>query len=495
MGLSKKLPLLVASIFLVLSLSCTGNNPPLVPSNPQPSDGATGQPGSLTLRWSGGDPDPELPYYDVYLGTTDPPPIREANLLERYCEIADLDSNTTHYWMIVAQDEHGDTAAGPVWSFSTTIGDSYEPNNWFDEAFGPLDFDVPYQSFISDRHDVDFFYFTPAVNGTATIELTNLPADYDLYLCDESENLLRFSENGKLEDERIIHYVTAWDKYYVIIKPCESCDSNDPYTLQINFDPSPTDTYEPNNWFNTAYGPLDFAETYESYIWNWDDEYDFYYFIPDTSGMVNIHLYSLPGDYDLALFDQNQEELASSWNSGTSDEVIRYYLNGAELYYAVIIPDDDPDSTDSYLLMVDYDTAQAQDSYEPNDSFDEAYGPLDFEMTYESWISTWDDVDFYYFVPASDGWIGIYLYSIPPYTDYDLYVYDSWYDLIDISDNEGNYDEWIEFYASVSETYYVVVEPFEGYDAVDSYYLELYYSGAAQSWRPTQKGKGKLKID
>ncbi|TKJ43136.1 hypothetical protein CEE36_05140 [candidate division TA06 bacterium B3_TA06] len=328
----------------------------------------------MTLHWSGGDPDPELPYYDVYLGTTDPPPLREVNLIEKYCEISDLDSNTTYYWMIVAQDEQGDTAAGPIWSFTTTMGDSYEPNNLFDQA----------------------------------------------------------------------------------------------------------------------YGPLSFGTVYESWIWDWEDYYDIYYFIPDSSGIVKIDLYSLPTDYDLVLFDENQEELDWSSKWGPADESISYYVTGSELYYVVVILYDRPDSRDSYLLKVDY--IQTQDSYEPNDSFDDAYGPLDFETTYESWISTWDDVDYYYFVPASDGWIGIDLYSLPE--DYDLYLCDSNYDLIDASENEYTESEWIEFEGSASETYYVVVVPFEGYDATDSYYLEIYYSyGSAQTWGHTHREKRNLKID
>jgi len=493
---SKKLLLSVVALLLIggflLSLGCGRNNPPMMPSDPEPPDGVTIPVGSVTLCWCGGDPDPELPYYDVYFGDSTPPPLEVVNILERSYEITDLESNTTYYWMIVAQDEAGDTCCGPIWSFKTQAGDPYEPNDWFDEAYGPLEFGRNYKSFISERHDVDFYYFIPSLNGKATIELSDLPADYDLYLCDGSENLLVYSQNGKLDNESVSYQVNGWERYYVIVRPCEACDSENPYTLKISFEETRTDSYEPNDWFNEAYGPLEFGTVYESWIWDWEDYYDIYYFIPDSSGIVKIDLYSLPADYDLALFDENQEELDWSSKWGPADESISYYVTGSELYYVVVILYDRPDSRDSYLLKVDY--IQTQDSYEPNNSFDEVYGPLDFEMTYESWISTWDDVDFYYFVPASDGWIGIDLYSLPE--DYDLYLCDSNYDLIDVSDNEANYDEWIEFEGSAYETYYVVVVPFEEYDPVDSYCLEVYYSyGSAQTWGLTHREKRKLKID
>ncbi|MQY71680.1 hypothetical protein GH141_07105 [bacterium] len=376
MGPSKKLSLVVASIFLVggllLSLGCTSNNLPLIPSDPHPSDGASGQPRSLTLRWSGGDPDPELCYYDLYFGNTTPPPLKEVNLLERHCEIVDLDTNTTYYWMIMAQDEQGDTAAGPIWSFTTARGDSYEPNDCF----------------------------------------------------------------------------------------------------------------------NSAYGPLVFGAVYESWIWDWEDYYDFYYFIPDTSGIVKIDLYNLPADYNLFLFNERQEGIGYSMRYGNIPESISYHVIESDIYYVGVFQYGPADSTDSYLLKVDY--IQGRDSYEPNDSFDEAYGPLDFDMTYQSWISTPYDVDIYYFVPPIEGRIVIDLYTLP--ANYDLALHDSSYNRIALSENEGTESEQIEFDVSASETYYVAVYSYEGYDAFDSYYLAVHYSEALQSWG-LMFGEKKLRID
>lgn len=173
----------------------------MVPSDPQPSDGASGQPRSLTLRWCGGDPDPELPYYDVYFGDSTPPPLEVVNILERSYEITDLESNTTYYWMIVAQDEQGDTAASPVWSFSTSIGDSYEPNNWFNEAYGPLEFGTVYESWMWDWEDYyDIYYFIPDSSGIVKIDLYSLPADYDLALFDENQEELDLSSYVSCEN-------------------------------------------------------------------------------------------------------------------------------------------------------------------------------------------------------------------------------------------------------------------------------------------------------
>ena len=103
-----------------------GNYPPYEPSYPIPPDGATNiLPGCL--EWTGGDPDGDTVVYDVYLGTTSPPPLSARNVSETlYCSPGDLVFNTTYYWKIVAWDEYGASTEGPIWSF--TIRDNNPPD-------------------------------------------------------------------------------------------------------------------------------------------------------------------------------------------------------------------------------------------------------------------------------------------------------------------------------------------------------------------------------
>lgn len=355
----------VSLLALAIMLAAPGceqpNNPPAIPANPQPIQGSSITIPQVTLEWTGGDTDPEQVFYDIYFGKASPPPLLEAGLTEKSYELDNLEIRTTYYWKVVAQDIHGDTSAGPVWSFSTMGCDPYEPNNWFDEAFGPVDFGKKYQALISDQHDGDCFYFIPKNNGILDARLFDLPADYDLFLFDISENLIAFSQNGKLEDENVECYVTAWKKYYVMVSPCASCNTESCYSLELTLDTTTIeDSYEPNDYFDQAWGPLEFGKEYVSWIWNYNDYYDFYHFTPSQYGLLTIHLYSLPSNYDLYLYSNNYWDyyLTSSVNEGINDEWISYYVNAGEKYYALVVNNYGvPDSTDSYLIEVAFDSS------------------------------------------------------------------------------------------------------------------------------------------
>ena len=58
--------------------------------------------------------------YDVYFGTSSPPPKVVSNQSNTdYDPPGVLEYNTTYYWQIVAWDDQGHSATGPVWHFTT----------------------------------------------------------------------------------------------------------------------------------------------------------------------------------------------------------------------------------------------------------------------------------------------------------------------------------------------------------------------------------------
>jgi formylglycine-generating enzyme required for sulfatase activity len=96
-------------------------NPPAVPSNPNPTDAASGISTYPTLSWSCSDPDGDALTYDVYFGTSSNPTNaiatnQSATIISR----SGLAKITTYYWRIVAKDSKGATTTGTVWSFTTT---------------------------------------------------------------------------------------------------------------------------------------------------------------------------------------------------------------------------------------------------------------------------------------------------------------------------------------------------------------------------------------
>ena len=97
------------------------NNAPYTPSNPSPSNHASGQSIYTDVSWSGGDPDAgDTVTYDVHFGTSsNPPPVSNDQSGMTY-DPGTLSYNTKYYWKIIATDNHGASTPGPLWDFTTT---------------------------------------------------------------------------------------------------------------------------------------------------------------------------------------------------------------------------------------------------------------------------------------------------------------------------------------------------------------------------------------
>ena len=109
------------------------NDPPNVPSNPNPPDGATDVSTYATLSWTGGDPEGDNVTYDVYFGDSSPPPkVTDNQTATTYDPPGELQNDTTFYWQIVTWDENGASTTGPIWTFTTEVQPNqppYEPSN------------------------------------------------------------------------------------------------------------------------------------------------------------------------------------------------------------------------------------------------------------------------------------------------------------------------------------------------------------------------------
>jgi formylglycine-generating enzyme required for sulfatase activity len=105
------------------------NQPPYVPSNPTPADGAAGQNLSVDLSWTGGDPNWDAVTYDVFFeaGDSTPDVLVSDDQPGTTYDPGTLNASTHYYWKINAKDEHGAITRGPVWDFTTGSGGGPSP--------------------------------------------------------------------------------------------------------------------------------------------------------------------------------------------------------------------------------------------------------------------------------------------------------------------------------------------------------------------------------
>ncbi len=93
---------------------CPGLVTPVLVS---PADGAVDlDPEDVTLAWQD---QPEAQLYDLYFGTTDPPPFMAPNIAVSSLFAGTLEPNTTYYWQLYAKSTCGSTEASSVRYFTT----------------------------------------------------------------------------------------------------------------------------------------------------------------------------------------------------------------------------------------------------------------------------------------------------------------------------------------------------------------------------------------
>lgn len=123
------------------SFIITVKSPPNVPSNPSPQNNAINQNYSLTLSWTGGDPDGDTVVYDIYLSKNPNPGLYISNRTTTNYIVGSLQSYTKYYWKIVAKDGEN-TVSGPIWNFTTkpftVVNDNFETRPYGDLSASTL---------------------------------------------------------------------------------------------------------------------------------------------------------------------------------------------------------------------------------------------------------------------------------------------------------------------------------------------------------------------
>ncbi|MCW3089938.1 MAG: Fibronectin type domain protein, partial [Ferruginibacter sp.] len=150
-----------------------------------------------------------------------------------------LTANTLYDWRVKATCAGG-TGIYSQAQFTTTGTSSACPGTYDVSTNGtaagaatiPLNNDV--NGLMNVRGDDDYYKFTIATDGTITLSLTTLPADYQLALLNSGGTVLQSSTNSGTTSETINRTVVA-GTYYARIYPRNNgaFDANNCYTLKV----------------------------------------------------------------------------------------------------------------------------------------------------------------------------------------------------------------------------------------------------------------------
>ena len=250
-------------------------------------------------------------------------------------------------------------------------------------------------------------------------------------------------------------------------------------TATIERSPTPTPSYddpnEPNDSMLQASGPLVPGQEYTGFISEKDD-LDFFYLEIETPQIVSLSLTSIPqeADYDLYLVTGEEDVLADSANSGPQEERIEYTTSSVGVFYVLVLPFDNFSDTESYKLLLELSAAptpSGEDTFEPNDTPEQAAGPLVLGQEYRSYIWDEGDVDVYFLQLDRASSIQVNLTDITTVADYDLFLSNQAGDLV-ASSTRAVDREFIE-QSLQPGTYYVTIKSFAGFSQNEPYTVRI----------------------
>ena len=252
-------------------------------------------------------------------------------------------------------------------------------------------------------------------------------------------------------------------------------------TATATIEPSPTptpsyeDPYEPNDSMLQVSDRLVPGQEYRGFI-SAKDDIDFFSLEIETPQTVVLSLTDIPPetDYDLYLVTREEDILGDSSQPGQEDEYVEYTTSSVGVFYVLILPFENFSPTETYTLRLELSPAPTpvgEDSHEPNDTPEQATGPLALGQRYQSYIWDEGDVDVYTFGIDQPLTVQISLTHITAVADYDLFLSNDAGDLL-ASSTRAIEREAIELSLQPG-IYYVTVEPFSGFSQNEPYSLQV----------------------
>jgi len=237
--------------------------------------------------------------------------------------------------------------------------------------------------------------------------------------------------------------------------------------------PIEPDVYEPNESQAAAFGPISSDIQYTGNLYDAADS-DWFTFSTTSGGEISLTFPQNTYDYYFELKDENGTTLVHNFGELRYKNTIEYLAPAPGTFYIQV---SDYNSSKPfpyvYSFIAKFPDTTNTDIYEPNNSFQAAYGPIQSGVEYQGKISKETDEDYFKFTTAESGNIMITLTDLPE--EYDLQLYDMNHRIIGAGYASGTYPETVTVGTYSPGTYYVRVFPREGYDGINPYTLRVTY--------------------
>ncbi|HYC27715.1 MAG TPA: zinc-dependent metalloprotease family protein, partial [Chitinophagaceae bacterium] len=282
--------------------------------------------------------------------------------------LSGLSASTSYDWRVRANCSSGSSAYSTAQFTTSAVSGgcttNFEPNETLATA-ATVSTNTNLSAAITTTTDADWYKFTLSATSNLNITLTNLPGDYDIILYNSAGTEITRSENGGTTSETINTTNTAAGTYYVKVFGYNGALSTTVcYALNIGATTVTTPTC-PGTYDVSTNGTLGGAATIP---FNTDikglispsGDLDYYKFVITTGGTITITLGTLPGDYDLRLYNSAGTQLSSSVLGGTSSETINRTVTAGTYYVRVEGYSGANSSTVCYTLKVALGTASKE---------------------------------------------------------------------------------------------------------------------------------------
>ena len=276
----------------------------------------------------------------------------------------------------------------------------------------------------------------------------------------------------------------------------ESNEDNNVAHIKINLQTGNTtsgDSFEPNNSFGAASGlPNPEDHTYEPLSIHASRNDDYYHVTATANGQLTarINFQNSQGNLQLAIYNANQTQLASSQTSSNTESVTINAVGG-QLYY-IRVWGSNGATNSNYTLTIDQPEHPEPDQFEENDAFATAAGLQAIDQVYSDLsVDSPGDDDYYSLVPATSGWLATSLGFQNSQGNLQLEVYNTAATPVrlGVSQSTGN-SEQVTIPVTAGEKYFVRVLGANGatnpmysmtVDLIDATSSTAYYLSTAES--------------